>query len=1149
MIKNYELFTDNPIHKSLLNDGVAEVADDFSDEKLKLLRYELQTFVCEGQYEKGMIRILESYLRNLDKVKQPAVWVSGFFGSGKSHFVKMLRYLWSDYQFKSDKATARGLAKLPEEVKALFVELSNAAKRTGGLFAASGTLGAGAGDSVRLALLGIIYKSLGLPDNYAISRLMLRLKSQGIYDDVKKYVESNNKNFISELRHMYVSNVLSEAILKADPSFASDVKDAKILIKNQYPQKNDISNDEMIDAIHEAIAGDSKQFPCSLIVLDEIQQYIGEDASRTNTVQEIVEACSSHYEGKLLFVATGQSALSGTPQLQKLRDRFTVKVELSDSDVETVIRTIVLAKKQDKVQILREMFEKHSGEISRHLADTRIGPRNEDKDDFVPDYPLLPVRLRFWERALRAADMEGSSAQLRSQLRVILEATKQTAEKPIGNVVPSDFIFDQKASDMINSAFLHNEVYHLIKEQDDGTDEGKLRSRLCKLIFLINKLPRERGADEGIRATAETLADLLIEDLNEGSTELRKNVPGLLANMIKSNHIMQVDSEYRIQTKESAAWNDEYQRQYSKIINDPAAIATVRTDALHEECIGSLKGVKIIHGASKQARKIELHFGPQPPESTGKEDIPVWIRDGWSDDEKSVLSDARAAGTSDPTIFVFLPRKSAEDIKKTLASLKASQATLDSRSVQNTTEGREAQQAMNTRHKQAEVNLGSIISDIMTHAKVFLAGGTEIQALILAEKIKEAAEKSLLRLYPKFELADDANWAKVVERARKGAADALEVVDYQGDAENNPVCAEILKSIGTDKKGTEIRKQFSANPYGWPRDAVDGALLVLLLNGHITATLNGRSLKAQEVDQKNITITEFRCETVTIPASQRIAVRKLLQEVDIKVKAGEEVSAISTLLEKIKSLVDSASGEAPMPVKPNIAYIKALEDTTGNAKLLAVYEQQDRLQEDIEKWTKDSKAIQKRLPRWKILKELLKHADGLEITDEIESEIKAIQENRSLLADPDPVPGLCEKLTNALRKELVEAYGKCKNTFDEQMALLTSSEIWKQLKADQQKSILAAHGLKSLTDIDVGTEEKLLQSLSTRSISDWKTLNDALQSRFQAALTEAAKFLEPKAHRITLPKATIKTEDQADAWLAQAKKQIIENLKDGPVIL
>ncbi|MBA7666641.1 hypothetical protein ES703_74722 [subsurface metagenome] len=419
MTKNYELFVDNPIKKQLLNDGVAEVADDFSDEKLKLLRYELQTFVCEGQYAKGMVRILESYIGNITKAKQPAAWVSGFFGSGKSHLVKMLRYLWTDYQFKSDNVTARGVAQLPSDISDLLVELSNTGKRHGGLFAASGTLGSGAGDSVRLALLGIIYKSLGLPDTYAVARFILLLKSQGIYEQVKSFVESKGKDFLKEARRLYVSTVLSEAILSVDSKFASNVAEAKNLLRSQYPpQVEDISNDEMLDALHEAITASSEQFPCSLIVLDEVQQFIGEDSNRTNHVQEIVESCSSHFGGKLLFVATGQSALSGTPQLQKLRDRFTVKVELSDSDVETVVRKIVLEKKQDKVSLIHEIFEKHAGEISRHLADTRIGPSNEDKEDFVPDYPLLPVRLRFWERSLRAADMAGTASQLRSQLRV-----------------------------------------------------------------------------------------------------------------------------------------------------------------------------------------------------------------------------------------------------------------------------------------------------------------------------------------------------------------------------------------------------------------------------------------------------------------------------------------------------------------------------------------------------------------------------------------------------------------------------------------------------------------------------------------------------------------------------------------------------------
>jgi len=78
------------------------------------LREELANFVCEGQYEDGAIRILESYVRHIGGTSQPASWVSGFFGSGKSHLLKMLCHLWTDTEFP-DGARARSLVRdLPD---------------------------------------------------------------------------------------------------------------------------------------------------------------------------------------------------------------------------------------------------------------------------------------------------------------------------------------------------------------------------------------------------------------------------------------------------------------------------------------------------------------------------------------------------------------------------------------------------------------------------------------------------------------------------------------------------------------------------------------------------------------------------------------------------------------------------------------------------------------------------------------------------------------------------------------------------------------------------------------------------------------------------------------------------------------------------
>ena len=109
---NREVYDKDPSQNSLLNEGVAKVTSGLSDPELKTLRYEITSFVCEGQYAQGMERILHSYLTHLDKSEQPGVWVSGFYGSGKSHLVKMLQYLWTDFEFP-DGARARGIANYP----------------------------------------------------------------------------------------------------------------------------------------------------------------------------------------------------------------------------------------------------------------------------------------------------------------------------------------------------------------------------------------------------------------------------------------------------------------------------------------------------------------------------------------------------------------------------------------------------------------------------------------------------------------------------------------------------------------------------------------------------------------------------------------------------------------------------------------------------------------------------------------------------------------------------------------------------------------------------------------------------------------------------------------------------------------------------
>ena len=115
----------DPASEPLVNQGQARIVDKSDDAELRELRGELKMFVCEGEFARGLDCILREYLSNLNNSSQRSAWVSGFYGSGKSHLLKMLAHLWVDTKF-ADGASARGLVPaLPKEIVAHLTELDS----------------------------------------------------------------------------------------------------------------------------------------------------------------------------------------------------------------------------------------------------------------------------------------------------------------------------------------------------------------------------------------------------------------------------------------------------------------------------------------------------------------------------------------------------------------------------------------------------------------------------------------------------------------------------------------------------------------------------------------------------------------------------------------------------------------------------------------------------------------------------------------------------------------------------------------------------------------------------------------------------------------------------------------------------------------
>ncbi|MBK9494691.1 MAG: BREX system P-loop protein BrxC [Xanthomonadales bacterium] len=1143
---NRSLYFRDPTTLELLNNGVSKVSEIGRDAgQIRTLRFELLNFVCDGEYARGMERILSAYLGGLGKAEQRAVWVSGFFGSGKSHLVKVLRYLWEDYRFE-DGATARSLVTLPTEISALLTELSNRAKPLGGLRAAAGTLGAGSMDNVRLAFIQLMLRAAGLPENLAQARFILWLRTSGLESKVQAALKQQNRDLAKEVLSLKLSIPLAEALVVADPKYATPAN-AQASIRDEFKDNSSPTVDDALKIVNQVFGKDS-QLPCTLLVVDEIQQFISDKVQRAHDVQEIAEHVCTDLNSRLLLVGTGQSALhSATPALQRLQARFAVKVQLTDTDVESVIRKTVLRKKPEHEATLTQCLVANQGELARHLQGTRLAATHEDDALFVADYPLLPTRRRFWEKVLRNTDHSGTKAQLRSQLQIVFEATRQTAAAAVGSVVPADFIYDQISTDLLNSGELEREYDEIIRKQRDGTPDGNLRSSLCALVFLIGKLPRTPGADDGVRANAETLVDLLVADLTSDRPKLEQQVSKQLKQLVDQGQLMAVETEYRLQTREGAVWTHEFNRRRTTTLNDDQRIGAKRAELLREGARQALKPVSLQQGNSGTSRKLAFELSSARP-SGAIDDLTLWLREGWSDDVKSVVNDARAAGVDSPMLFGYLPRLHHEELKQAIASQIAAQETLDAHGMTGGPETIEPRKAIETHLAVAQHRIGELLGHVIGGAKVFLGGGQEANGIELADKVQDSADSAMVRLFPQFSEADHVNWGQVVSRLGAGDVAALSSVNFQGNPTQHPVCRRVLEHIGAGKKGKDLRDNFKGAPYGWPQDAIDGALYVMLVAGNLRATVNGQPVNAS-LPQNQLGTASFYVDVPPLDVQQRLNLKALFQKAGITTQNGKESEAAALALNKLLALAASAGGAAPRPEEPDTQAVTALQMLSGNAQLLKIHEQKDDLAAKLATWKKSGDAITKRWPGWERLQDFQRFATGLSEAEATAVSIAAITEGRGLLAEPDPVPELTKQLATALRLALGKLQDDLADAFSKGEAKLAASPVWAGRTDEQRATIATACQLSPPPKAAIGTEDEILAALNARSLSDRRNLLDAVPQRFARALEEAGKLATPDGVRVPLPAAVIKTTEELDQWLAGVRQQVMSKLEKGPVIL
>ena len=724
----------------------------------------------------------------------------------------------------------------------------------------------------------------------------------------------------------------------------------------------------------------------------------------------------------------------------------------------------------------------------------------------------------------------------------------------------ADFVFFEEGqrTGMLMSGALPREIDNRIAELRDP-DDGDLKARICATVFLISQLPREGAGDIGVRATAPMIADLLVEDLASDGALLRGRVPEVLKELAdpSAGVLMRIGDEYRLQTEEGAEWEREFARQRVAIASDPVRLAALRTETLRVAFDDATRGLRPRQGLSKTPRKVEFFWDEEPDDDAA--DVPVWVRTEWGSPVSQVRSDAADKGNESAVVHVFIPRKSAEAFESAMLDSAAAQVTLDVRPPPQTEGGQIARDAMRTRQTHGHENAAELAADLMASAIVMQGGGAEVEAGSLRDALIEAIDNALTRKFHKFHVADRSEWGRVVQKAQEGDPEALEKVGHDGKPETHPVVKEILGAIGgSGVSGSDLHKRFETAPYGWPRDAVDAAVLIAVGGRWVRAQRGGLPIDGvRELTPRQIGTTDFFRDEPPLNVDERLRLKGVLSIADVQYEAGHEERSVTALLQRLDDLASEAGGPPPMPEVPDTALIDEIRGMSGNAQAREIASKHEELKDAAGEWKRRSQLRASRLGQWDLLIRLLAHAAGTKSIEPLVSQSGAVEAERRLMDEPDPVGPLVLDAASVLRSDLGERVAAALLEREQRIARLREEPEWDRLDGADAERILDDAGLGEIAQPQVGTPEELLQALDRRGLNGWDELAEVMSRRAGDARALVAELVlasddesddrQVRTVRVSVPGATIRTDDDLTEYLEAVRARIEAVLEDGDI--
>lgn len=537
--------------------GVIKIGQEDDDN----VRQELEEYVVTRELSRHFSEFFESYQKGINNyTDKMGVWISGFFGSGKSHFLKILSYLLDNKEVDCKKAINYFDDKIKDNMVLADMKAAGDINADVILFnidSKSDSTSKSSKDAIVKVFMKVFNEMLGYCASMPwIAELERQMVKDNSYDVFKvKYEELSGNKWEDSREDFYFEE---DNIVKA---LAQTTKMSEDAARNWYSKAEEnytLSIEKFANLVKEYIESKGNNHHV-VFLADEIGQYIGEDVKLMLNLQTVVEDLGTYCGGRAWVIVTSQQDIDSITKVKgndfsKIQGRFNTRLILSSANVDEVIKERILKKDAVAIDTLKLLYQNKESVLKNLItfsAETPEMKTYKTEDDFVEVYPFIPYQFNLLQLVFTGIRQHGASGKHLSEgERSLLSAFQESAiaykDYEVGTLIPFSAFYDTV------EAFLDSNIRTVISKAEDNDNLNPHDVEVLKVLFLI-KYVKEMPSN------IENIATLMIKNIDEDKIELKKQIEDSLRGLLKETLIQKNGNEYIFLTHEEQDINKEIQ--------------------------------------------------------------------------------------------------------------------------------------------------------------------------------------------------------------------------------------------------------------------------------------------------------------------------------------------------------------------------------------------------------------------------------------------------------------------------------------------------------------------------------------------------------------------------------------------------------------